>query len=1131
MAVGNIMGGPFFEWVTNQIEVRQQSLGRGSGNQTKDLLYQQSKTPWLRLASSVDFYSDESGGIDILKRLGGIDGINLNEITGPGAAKNFVLQGGAIALEGKNSFRQNSGLNLSPTTFRGAYGWGGVSERGLIPMPGITGASVKFMNDGALTKTEINIKCYSKNQLALVDALYMRPGYTLLLEFGWSTYLDNKGILQNYDNFYSPALSYLFDPNVTISNQHVLVNLIKQERETRVGNYEGVYGKITNFKWSFNADGSYDCIIYLTGLGEVIESLNTNISTETNEGLGASNKEKEEDEDEDGNEIPLIANATKSTMNEILFAIYQDAIKPPPPPPPPPPKSTARKLFDLFTPFDEIAAGLEIAGKALVNTYKKLTNGDQEYLVKSYTIQDFPYISPTGELKPQEIIIPKGVAVINGVDTDDSDNESPQVYITFGLLIALCQKNLIISTADNNCPYFYFDMNFLNLEEDKNFIKRIPGQFSGNPLCCFIPYTNHNISKTSFSPGAQKIWNLELENIPSFFDGKDMNGYMTQNGAKWEAETYLGRLSSIYVNANYLSKTIDLNPGDESNSKPLLQFVKTVIKDISKSLGGINEIIVRPNQDGTKMKFVENIPQKFDNAPEELSQGKMCRFNTFGFTDGTGGSIVRNIGIDAQISSNFSSMISIGAQSNGNQPGTNATSFSNYNNGLIDRVIPTKTYSDPVDPEPPKFAPEDTNRDGTVDKSEKIDAALAKLEAEEKEKAKILSQATNFNESIKKLLTSGFWEWDGGGVFADVYRDLQWIQQDTDLMTNLHSQYIKLIDGLNSQPKGAGGSGQTPAPFFLPFNLNLEIDGIGGIGLMQKFKIDEKVLPPAYDKDSVEIIVRGVDHEINESAWLTKIDTQSTPAADLQPSNSPLPSPDSQGTGPTTKTNPVTPDLPPPPGEQPPDEELLRIRVTRIMDDGEQTLGVMDILAEDEQTVLFSLATSELPWLGNENNISCIPVDNFRVKSHVSGKYGRCFWLIGNEKGKYAFNKLYDNGYTRGAVLIHMAPKAPKWLHGCIGPGLKFNQQTNQIGRQKGTGPFYLEPAKAQSQQAMNKILTELFSVGSFKMEIINNGGAENYTSPDALTGSWSDLPSSFTNQQVQSIAISKKLLPNPYKA
>ena len=73
-------------------------------------------------------------------------------------------------------------------------------------------ASVKYINNGALTKTEIKIKCYSKTQLALIDALYMRPGYTLLLEFGWSTYLDNNGELQTYNEFNSPALDYLFLP-------------------------------------------------------------------------------------------------------------------------------------------------------------------------------------------------------------------------------------------------------------------------------------------------------------------------------------------------------------------------------------------------------------------------------------------------------------------------------------------------------------------------------------------------------------------------------------------------------------------------------------------------------------------------------------------------------------------------------------------------------------------------------------------------------------------------------------------------------------------------------------------------------------------------------------------------------
>ena len=165
----NILGAPFSEKVTNQIETRQLSLGKGSGNDTKNLLYQQSKTPWLRLASSVDLYPNEEGGIDILKRLTGLDGIELDEINKQGLAKNFILQGGAISING-DSFRANAGLNTSNKTFNGAYGWGGTSDRGFIPMPGITGASVKYINNGALTKTEIKIKCFSKTQLALIDA-------------------------------------------------------------------------------------------------------------------------------------------------------------------------------------------------------------------------------------------------------------------------------------------------------------------------------------------------------------------------------------------------------------------------------------------------------------------------------------------------------------------------------------------------------------------------------------------------------------------------------------------------------------------------------------------------------------------------------------------------------------------------------------------------------------------------------------------------------------------------------------------------------------------------------------------------------------------------------------------------
>jgi hypothetical protein len=208
--------------------------------------------------------------------------------------------------------------------------------------------------------------------------------------------------------------------------------------------------------------------------------------------------------------------------------------------------------------------------------------------------------------------------------------------------------------------------------------------------------------------------------------------------------------------------------------------------------------------------------------------------------------------------------------------------------------------------------------------------------------------------------------------------------------------------------------------------------------------------------------------------------------------------------------------LPPPPPLLSPNEELLRLRLTRIMDDGTQTLGIMDVLDTDEQSVLYSLATVELPYLDNQNKISCIPTDMYRVKSYSSWKYGRCFWLIGNSKGEYKYNRIEGNGYTRSTILIHASAKATKDLQGCIGPGLKFNDQNFQIGKQKGTGMFYMTPSREQSQQALNKLLNTLYSIGSFKMQIIND---------------YEILLQNAFNVRVRKKAEQYGLLPNPYIA
>ena len=223
--------------------------------------------------------------------------------------------------------------------------------------------------------------------------------------------------------------------------------------------------------------------------------------------------------------------------------------------------------------------------------------------------------------------------------------------------------------------------------------------------------------------------------------------------------------------------------------------------------------------------------------------------------------------------------------------------------------------------------------------------------------------------------------------------------------------------------------------------------------------------------------------------------------------------------------------LPPAPHSLHLNEELLRINLVRLMDDGTQTLGYMDVLDSRGKT-LYSLATVELPWKNNQNKISCIPVGNYRVISYSSIKYGRCFWLIGNDNGGYEDNRITGNGYTRGSILIYAAPKATKDLQGCIGPGLKFNTQNKQLGIQKGTGQFYLSPSKEQSQQALNKLLDSLFSIGSFRMEISNTfvPKTDIYGRAIPLDNSYNYLPKSFDGM-VYNIARSRNLVPNPYVA
>jgi hypothetical protein len=115
-------------------------------------------------------------------------------------AKAFVLFNGTsdmIVKEAKGLTTQRGGIDFT-NTLRGqnnVYGIGGSADFGLNPMMGITGIDVKHKNRGSIRTATVTVKAFNRAQFEIIDVLYMRLGFSVLLEWGNSIYIDND---ENY---------------------------------------------------------------------------------------------------------------------------------------------------------------------------------------------------------------------------------------------------------------------------------------------------------------------------------------------------------------------------------------------------------------------------------------------------------------------------------------------------------------------------------------------------------------------------------------------------------------------------------------------------------------------------------------------------------------------------------------------------------------------------------------------------------------------------------------------------------------------------------------------------------------------------------------------------------------------
>lgn len=301
--MANLTGENFDANITGQIKARQKVYG--SSNRSSDQLrYMNANSAWIKLSSAVDIEASQA--------------YKLASNPGSETAKNYVLFGGT-ALSSGNTLRK--GLNQTYTV-------GGFSQ-GYRPMPGITSFETKNKNRGSLREGTINITCYNTEQFQIIDALYLRLGYGVLVEWGHSLYIDNEGKLQEFDD--SDTLTSGFINGSYNKNPEKLRKAIRSKALSTYGNYDAFYAKVVNFSWEFKSDGTYNITISLISWGDVIETYKTNQPASDKQGSSSERTKAEKETEEELSEVEYEDEVIRKARNlnsisNLFFRAYQDFV-------------------------------------------------------------------------------------------------------------------------------------------------------------------------------------------------------------------------------------------------------------------------------------------------------------------------------------------------------------------------------------------------------------------------------------------------------------------------------------------------------------------------------------------------------------------------------------------------------------------------------------------------------------------------------------------------------------------------------------------------------------------------------------------------------------------------------------
>ena len=777
----------------------------------------------------------------------------------------MVLTNGTTLVNDDKSRTYKAGVANTNSTFNDfVYGFGGDKDFGLVAMPGLEGVDIKSKNMGSLREATITLRANSEKQFSLIDTLYCRIGYTMFLEWGNSVYFNNDsefvsnpleaGVPSLIPTFLNPGEAACFDTNTG------LLSKIEQNRNLSCGNYDAFMGRVTNFSWEFDPSGYYKVTLKLASIGDIIESLQI--------------------------DQPL----SNVNLTDLL-----------------PPTTAQPSANSALESFLTIAATPIGSTSYDVNAFTSDLGGGNvlEYnlnITKSKLVANTSYLEAgilTGEETLSET---EGGEYSEALKYDRAKTNSKgkvisaraifgkeiYYYIRLGDILDFIKARLLIyNPACENRPIID-----INTTPNENLCYITQYNLSADPSKVMVrselpPFDNIRGWAVEDNKDGDRNWTYGLwqgsifsKEFPSHKGGGNckleefkLKNIINFNG---KAVPYAGDIMNIYFEYNYLLGEVQGNRDKSSGTLNLLEFITSLLDTANDCLGGINKLSTRIVDDN-RLEIYDQIPLYGTQATPPASS----IISLYGVDNKIGGSFVRNFGITTELTSEFATLVTIGAQAQGSKDTTDALALSNWNYGLIDRIIPKKLSSSELFNDASKPV---TTYESIINLRNQL--ALLWCAYSEGVKRRFLDRDTLTDQQVEdfQLYIENKSQIKEKNRFFDTATDA--MLQDTNVEeaksyyfqhfpTKRYSEFVKLQkdflsllhinSDVNSNQQG-----------MLPINISLDIQGLSGIRIYDQLPIDTRFIPNYYPQ-TLYWIIKGVSHNITNNVWTTKLETIAVP--------------------------------------------------------------------------------------------------------------------------------------------------------------------------------------------------------------------------------------------------------------